>query len=211
MVILKLRIADDDGKPVENPSVKMLYKILIDKKLVSTFPNVEVAMRIYLSLMVSNATGERTFSRLKLIKSVKRTCMVQSRLTCLSLMSSENELLKNLDCEEIIDRFVQAKCWKNQCKDNRLWYSGFPSSWWYSVIIWELRMCTVNIWFFSTGSEVDMAMYYVSVKVHSELDLYINIYVCQVFPGICYWLNTDSKNIKFNHLIKNHKILSSTF
>ena len=105
-------------------------------------------MRIYLSLMVSNATGERTFSKLKLIKSEKRTCMVQSRLTCLSLMSIENELLKNLDCEEIIDRFVRAKCRKNQCKANKLWYSGFPSSWWYSVIIWELRMCTVNIWFF---------------------------------------------------------------
>ena len=101
---------------MENPSVKMLYKILTDKKLVSTFPNVEVAMRIYLSLMVSNATGERTFSKLKLIKSEKRTCMVQSRLACLSLMSIENELLKNLDCEEIIDRFVRAKCRKTNVK-----------------------------------------------------------------------------------------------
>ena len=87
--VKELNLNDDEGKPVENPSVKMLYKILIDKKLVSTFPNVEVAMRIYLSLMVSNATGERTFSKLKLIKSEKRTCMVQSRLTCLSLMSMQ--------------------------------------------------------------------------------------------------------------------------
>ena len=109
----ELNLKDDEGEPMENPSVKMLYKILIDKKLVSTFPNVEVAMRIYLSLIVSNATGERTFSKLKLIKSEKRTCMVQSRLTCLSLMSIENELLKNLDCEEIIDRFARAKCRKN--------------------------------------------------------------------------------------------------
>ena len=49
----ELNLKDDEGKLVENPSVKMLYKILIDKKLVSTFPNMEVAMRIYLSLMVS--------------------------------------------------------------------------------------------------------------------------------------------------------------
>ncbi|KAJ8030380.1 hypothetical protein HOLleu_26792 [Holothuria leucospilota] len=71
--------------------------------------------------MVSNATGERTFSKLKLIKSEKRTCMVQSRLTCLSLMSLENELLKNLDYEEIIDRYVyEQNTEKNQCKANKL-------------------------------------------------------------------------------------------
>ena len=74
--VKELNLKDDEEKTVENPSAKMLYKILIDKKLVSTFQNVEVAMRIYLSLMVSDATGERTFSKLKLNNSEKRTCMV---------------------------------------------------------------------------------------------------------------------------------------
>ena len=82
--VKELNLKDDEGEPVENPSVEVLYRILIDKKLVSTFPNVEVAMIIYLGLIVSNATGERTFSKLKLIKSEKRTFMVQSSLTCLS-------------------------------------------------------------------------------------------------------------------------------
>ena len=64
----EVNLKDDEGEPVESPSVKMLYKIPIDKKLVSTFSNVEVAMRIYLSLMVSNATGERTFSNSNSLK-----------------------------------------------------------------------------------------------------------------------------------------------
>ena len=45
-----------------------MYKLIIAKHLRSTFPNTEIMLRIYLCLMVSNASGERSFSRLKHIK-----------------------------------------------------------------------------------------------------------------------------------------------
>ncbi|XP_064113565.1 uncharacterized protein LOC135220224 [Macrobrachium nipponense] len=38
------------------------YKLLLDKKVADTFPNVEIMLRMYLVLMVTNCSGERSFS-----------------------------------------------------------------------------------------------------------------------------------------------------
>ena len=59
--------------------------------------------------MVSNASGERTFSKLKLIKNELRTCMLQERLKSLSLMSIESELLQKIDFDDVINDFILAK------------------------------------------------------------------------------------------------------
>ena len=45
-----------------------LYKTLVDKRLQSTFPNVEIALRMYLVLMSTNCSSERSFSKMKLTK-----------------------------------------------------------------------------------------------------------------------------------------------
>ncbi|KAL4105050.1 hypothetical protein QTP88_020340 [Uroleucon formosanum] len=44
------------------------YQILKDQNFRATFPNIEIALRMYLVLMVSNCTGERSFSKMKIIK-----------------------------------------------------------------------------------------------------------------------------------------------
>ena len=44
--------------------------LLHDEGLSDTFPNVNVAFRIYLSMMVTNCSGERSFSKLALIKKI---------------------------------------------------------------------------------------------------------------------------------------------
>lgn len=93
----------------DNQSVQNLYNLLFDLNLGSSFPNIEVAFRIYLSLMVCNASGERTFSKLKLIKNELRTCMLQKRLNSLSLMSIESELLKQIDVDDVINNFILTK------------------------------------------------------------------------------------------------------
>ena len=49
-----------------SPQVQAL--MLHEEDLQGTFPNVFVAFRIYLSLMVKNCSGERSFSKLALIK-----------------------------------------------------------------------------------------------------------------------------------------------
>ena len=86
-----------------------MYKAIINKRLKSTFPNVEIMLRIYLSLMISNATGERSFSKLKLIKNNLRSTMGQNRLVSLSLMSIECDIMRSIDFSDIINEFARRK------------------------------------------------------------------------------------------------------
>ena len=73
------------------------------------FPNEEVALRMYLVLMVSNCSGERSFSKLKLIKDRLRSSMKQERLVHLTLMSIEYDILRELNFEDLIDSFAASK------------------------------------------------------------------------------------------------------
>jgi hypothetical protein len=69
-------------------------------------------MRIFLSMMVTNASGERSFSKLKFIKSELRNRITQPRLTNLSLMCVENDILENIDFNDIIHDIAKSKCRK---------------------------------------------------------------------------------------------------
>ena len=59
--------------------------------------------------MISNATGERSFSKLKLIKTYLRNSLAQDKLSNLALLSIENNILKSLNTTEITNIFVNMK------------------------------------------------------------------------------------------------------
>ncbi|XP_058185556.1 uncharacterized protein LOC131302772 [Rhododendron vialii] len=61
------------------------------------FQMVWVAYRILLTIPVTVASAERSFSKLKLIKTYLRTTMAQERLSGLAMISIENEYLDKLD------------------------------------------------------------------------------------------------------------------
>ena len=86
-----------------------LYRLVLDKGVQDTFPNIEIALRIYLVLMVTNCSGERSFSKLKLIENRLRTSMTQKRLVNLTMMSLESDILCELDFNEIISEFAMKK------------------------------------------------------------------------------------------------------
>ena len=67
------------------------------------FPNVSTLYKLFMTLPVSRATAERSFSRLKLIKSYLRSTMSESRFTNLALLSIERELTNNLDFDSVVD------------------------------------------------------------------------------------------------------------
>jgi hAT family C-terminal dimerisation region len=92
-----------------NLSVSALYRSIKSDYLESTFPNIEIALRIYLTLMPTNCTGERSFSKLKIIKNYLRTTMLEPRLTAISIMSIESDMLDEIDLAEIISTFAAAK------------------------------------------------------------------------------------------------------
>jgi len=92
-----------------NLSIAAIHSLIKADKLADTFPNVEVVTRIFLCLMVTNCSRERLFSQLKRIKNELRTTMLQERLTNLSLMCIDGDLLQKLAFEDIIEDFAQHK------------------------------------------------------------------------------------------------------
>src|SRR3954465_6462515 len=73
------------------------------------FPNAWIAYRVLLTIPVTVASAERSFSKLKLIKSYLRSTMSQERLNGLALLSIEREMVGRLDNESIIDDFASQK------------------------------------------------------------------------------------------------------
>ncbi|XP_031335363.1 zinc finger MYM-type protein 1-like [Photinus pyralis] len=68
-----------------------MYEHLILCGLKSTFPNVETLLRIYHTIPISNASGERSFSALKRIKTYLRNSVGQERLSNLAILHIESE------------------------------------------------------------------------------------------------------------------------
>ena len=59
--------------------------------------------------MVTNCSGGRSFSKLKYIKNRLRTTMTNERVTHLSLMSIEYDILHETDFDDLITDFAQRK------------------------------------------------------------------------------------------------------
>jgi len=62
-----------------------VLQFMLKNELTTTFPNLTVSLRILLSLPVTVAAGERSFSKLKLIESYLRSSMCQERLNSLTI------------------------------------------------------------------------------------------------------------------------------
>jgi hypothetical protein len=93
-------------------SVSKMLQFQIKRKLVNTFPNVNIALRMYLAILGSSCEGERTFSVLKRVKNYLRSTIGQRKLSSLCLLSIESELLNKLNVSELIDAFAAKKCRK---------------------------------------------------------------------------------------------------
>ncbi|XP_058741287.1 uncharacterized protein LOC131613655 [Vicia villosa] len=70
------------------------------------YPNTIIAYRILLTIPVTVASTERSFSKLKLLKSYLRSTMLQERLNGLALLVIENDLLENIQYEDLIEEFA---------------------------------------------------------------------------------------------------------
>ncbi|XP_022178815.1 zinc finger MYM-type protein 1-like [Myzus persicae] len=77
-----------------------------------SFPNISIALRILLTLPITTASAERSFSKLKIIKNYLRTTMVQDRLSDLAIISIERDLCENIDYNDIIEKFAEIKARK---------------------------------------------------------------------------------------------------
>ncbi|XP_047326548.1 zinc finger MYM-type protein 1-like [Impatiens glandulifera] len=70
------------------------------------FQNVGIVYRILLTIPVTVASAERSFSKLKLIKTYLRSTMSQERLNGLAMISIEKECLEQLEYDDLIENFA---------------------------------------------------------------------------------------------------------
>ncbi|CAM1323196.1 Uncharacterised protein at_DN2649 [Pycnogonum litorale] len=101
--LTRLKDKDKIGKEIQ------MHRLSIENGLTATFTNVSVVLRMYLCLMVSNCSGERSFSAFKRIKSHIRSTMRQSTSAHLSRLCIENNVLDNINTSDIIREFAHRK------------------------------------------------------------------------------------------------------
>jgi len=76
------------------------------KKFEGCYPNTWIAFRVMLTVPVSVASAERSFSKLKLIKSYSRSTMSEERLNALAILSIERDLVGELDYISLMNDFA---------------------------------------------------------------------------------------------------------
>ncbi|XP_042016292.1 uncharacterized protein LOC121764317 [Salvia splendens] len=70
------------------------------------YPNVSIAYRILLTIPVTVASAERSFSKLKLLKNYLRSTMSQDRLNGLATCSIKKGILENVDLNIVLADFA---------------------------------------------------------------------------------------------------------
>ncbi|KAK3858092.1 hypothetical protein Pcinc_035689 [Petrolisthes cinctipes] len=86
-----------------------LLVFLEEKNLEEVYPNMWIALRIAVTTPVTVASAERSFSKLKLIKTYLRSTMSQERLSELAIISINKEVSKQISFDETIYAFVARK------------------------------------------------------------------------------------------------------
>jgi len=95
-----------------NPHANLQYIYICENKLIEIFPNVYVALRILLTIPVTAALTERSFSKLKIIKNYLRSTISQNRLVGLSTISNEHNIAEDLDIDDLVNNFASLKARK---------------------------------------------------------------------------------------------------
>ncbi|XP_058778205.1 uncharacterized protein LOC131652373 [Vicia villosa] len=80
--------------------------ILLFLKGLDCFPNTIIAYRILLTIPVIVASAERSFSKLKLLKTYLWSTISLERLNGLTLIAVENDLSKRVKYEDLVDDFA---------------------------------------------------------------------------------------------------------
>ena len=86
-----------------------ILKFMIANDMCDIYPNLVTLYKLYLTIPISSAAAERSFSRLKLIKSYLRSTMSEDRLSGLAIINIERDLAKKVNFNTVIDNFAKMQ------------------------------------------------------------------------------------------------------
>ena len=96
-------------RTLQNKEMESINDVLREIYLLKeAFPTLVKLLQIALTIAVSTAQCEQSFSALKRIKVFLCSTMSEQRLTDLALLSIEKELSQTLSLDDVIDRFAAA-------------------------------------------------------------------------------------------------------
>ena len=95
-------------------SVRDVLSLLLSSDVLSSMPELGAACILFCTLPVTVSSAERSFSKLKLIKSYLRSSIALDRFDSLALISIENEAARQLDLHELVDKFANSKTRKKE-------------------------------------------------------------------------------------------------
>ena len=90
-------------------SVFLKMMCFSENDLVHVFPNLSILLSIFLTVPVSSAECERSFSCLKRLKTWLRSTMSQPRFSFLAIIQMNRDILKKINVSELIDKFASKK------------------------------------------------------------------------------------------------------
>lgn len=90
-------------------SIRDLALFILENDLSYSYSEVLGACIIFLTLPVTVATAERSFSKLKIIKNYLRNSMGQNRLSNIAVLNIEQQRTKELSLDKIITDFSNLK------------------------------------------------------------------------------------------------------
>lgn len=94
-------------RTLKNKSMNKINDVLLELlPLREALPELVKLLQISLTVAVTTAGCERSFSSLKRIKSSLRTTMSEQRLSDLATISIERDLAVRLSLDEIVDKFA---------------------------------------------------------------------------------------------------------
>jgi len=94
----------------------VIAKLYYERQLIDVFPNVYIALRLYMTIPLTNCEAEYSFSKLALIKNQLRSTQIEDRLNALTIMSIENDICKKLSFDDVLHAFASSKSRKKYFK-----------------------------------------------------------------------------------------------
>lgn len=97
---------------IQKTSILTLLKALKSSPVITTFPSIEIALKIFACMPCSNSSGERLFSVLKRVKTYLRSSLSNEKTSCLADLCVEAEIVKTINWSDLINKFAKGKARK---------------------------------------------------------------------------------------------------